>query len=417
MADSPKNKSKDYEQMEDLFKYMYESLNKSKLSGSMKDKIVDEIGKLKSFTVDARAPRIALVGRRGSGKSSLINAIFGEYKAEVGDIKSKTGRGTWYTYEGELGEMEILDTRGLGESEAPDEETSAADPVSEVKASIKEKCPDVILFLAKAKEVGARIDEDAVQLLDLKKEVNTIHDYDVPVIGVVTQVDELAPLSDSTPPFSSPRKQENIESSVEMLGDKLEEIVSTPIKVIPVCSYMEFDNGKIVYDLRWNVDVLVDYLVKELPTEAQVILAKLSKIKSVQKKLARKIGKGVAGVTGIVGASPIPGSDMPIITSLQISMVGSIAMIGGTKINKRKIIDFIGALGVNAGVGFALREVARQAVKIFPGAGSVISGSLATAGTYALCEAAIKYFIDYRSADEAKKTFEKELDAKREELG
>src|SRR5690625_7942025 len=75
--------------------------------------------------------RIAVVGRRGAGKSSLINAIFGEDRAEVGDYKSQTGSGKWYLFENDLGGIDILDTLGLGESHQPEEEELKENQVEE----------------------------------------------------------------------------------------------------------------------------------------------------------------------------------------------------------------------------------------------------------------------------------------------
>lgn len=103
-------------------------------------------------------------------------------------------------------------------------------------------------------------------------------------------------------------------------------------------------------------------------------------------------------------------ADMPVITGLQLSMIGSVAMIGGEKLNRKSMVRFLGAMGVNVGVGFALRTISRQLVKIFPGAGSIISGTIASAGTLALCEAAITYFIDRKSEEEAKVVYERQLE-------
>lgn len=395
--------------MKELFDFIVRNITKTKISNKNKQIILEEVEKLRKFIVDARPARIAIVGRRGAGKSSLINAIFGEEKAEVGHTKSQTGVGKWYSFSNELGAIDILDTRGLGESSRPEEAIQAKTPLEEIENSIRDKCPDVVLFLCKAKEVDARLDEDLQQLQQLRSKIRTIHDYDIPVIGIVTQVDELAPLSVVEPPYDHPDKQANIQDTVDILEEKISDIVLTPVKVIPVSAYMEFANGQIVYDRRWNIDVLIDFLLTKLPQEAQVILAKLAKINSVQKKLSRKIAKSVMGITGLIGASPIPVADMPVITGLQISMVGSIAIIGGQKLNRQSIIRFMAAMGLNIGAGLAFREIARQLAKLIPAAGNVVSGAVATAGTYAISEAAIAYFIDRKSEEEAKKVFDREI--------
>src|SRR4051812_36018115 len=58
-----------------------------------------KIGLLRSVMLEQRAPAFALVGRRGAGKSSLVNALFGAKVAEVGHVKAQTGRGKWFDYE------------------------------------------------------------------------------------------------------------------------------------------------------------------------------------------------------------------------------------------------------------------------------------------------------------------------------
>lgn len=409
------DKDTQYEQVDDLLKSIYEALIGSKLPEKIKNKIREELESLKAFTLDARPARIAIVGRRGAGKSSLINAIFSEVRAEIGDVKAKTGMGKWHTYKSDSGNLEILDTRGLGEADKPEEDISEVSAIEEVQASIREKCPDAILFLSKAKEVSSRIDEDMTQLLELKKTIQLEHEYDVPIIGVVTQVDELSPKSAGKPPFDHPVKQKNIADAIEVLSTKLRDAVSNPVTVIPICCYVEFEDDEIVYDIRWNVDILLDFLIEQLPNEAQMILAKLSKVKSVQKKVARRIGKSVSGITGAIGASPIPLADLPIVTGLQMAMVTSIALIGGKKVDKKGVIEFFGALGLNVAAGFVLRQIARQLLKVIPVAGNVISGVIASAGTYALCEAAIAYFIDEKSMDSVKDIYKKEFDEKKKE--
>src|ERR1700733_6016363 len=84
-------------------------------TAGLREKMAD----LRRLLVEQRAPRVALVGRRGSGKSSLVNALFGRKVAELGHEKAQTGAGVWWQYGNELGTLEVLDTRGLQEGSRP----------------------------------------------------------------------------------------------------------------------------------------------------------------------------------------------------------------------------------------------------------------------------------------------------------
>jgi uncharacterized protein (DUF697 family) len=96
-------------------------------------------------------------------------------------------------------------------------------------------------------------------------------------------------------------------------------------------------------------------------------------------------------------------------------MSSVIALIGGKKINKKGVIEFFGALGVNMAAGFTLRQVARQLVKVVPVADNVVSGAIASASTYALCEAAIAYFIDEKPIENVKDIYKKVFDKRKKE--
>jgi len=59
-------------------------------------------------------------------------------------------------------------------------------------------------------------------------------------------------------------------------------------------------------------------------------------------------------------------------------------------------------MGANVGIGFALREAARAVVKLMPVAGNLVSAAVAFAGTLAIGEAAIAYFIDGATIEQAR---------------
>ncbi|MDQ0300845.1 uncharacterized protein (DUF697 family)/GTPase Era involved in 16S rRNA processing [Salibacterium salarium] len=380
-----------------------------KLPGPVKKQIEGEISRLEDIFLDYRSPRFVVVGRRGSGKSTFINAVFQSPVTEIGSVKAQTGRGRWHSFhkaDNETTAMDMLDTRGLGEGTTPEEKTNETDSLSEVKHSLKTKCPDVFLFFVKAKEVDARIKEDIEQLQELRTYVEKIHNYIPPVVGIVTQVDELDPVYDTEPPFEKEKRQ-NIDHASSHLEGKLKDEIEGVIQVLPVCAYMAFKEEKIIYDRRWNMEEILYYLLNHLPGSTWLQWAKITQAQSIQKSIATTIGKSASAINGGLGAQPIPIADMPIITGVQISMITSIAYISGRDLNRKSIMEFIGALGVNVGAAYAFRQAARSLSKVaFPGAGHVISGTIASIATWSLCKAAIAYFIDKQSAEQAKLIFE-----------
>ncbi len=82
------------------------------------------IATLRVVMLEKRPPALVLVGRRGAGKSSLVNALFGAKVAELGHVTAQTGRGRWYDYERDGGAMSILDTRGVQEGSLPPAEAT-----------------------------------------------------------------------------------------------------------------------------------------------------------------------------------------------------------------------------------------------------------------------------------------------------
>jgi predicted GTPase len=179
-------------------KILEELLNKLPLA--VVKNMKKEIAVVRELMVCQRAPRLMIVGRRGAGKSSLLNAVFGEKIASVGSVTSQTGTAAWYTCATSKGTVDLLDTRGLGDRTCP-EFANYTCAITDINAAVDSSCPDAILFLCKAKEVDSRISDDLRNVKDIIDHIKTRHHYKPPVVGVVTQVDELDPLSDTNPPL------------------------------------------------------------------------------------------------------------------------------------------------------------------------------------------------------------------------
>jgi predicted GTPase len=367
---------------------------------------------LKELLMDARPPKLMILGRRGAGKSSLINAIFGERVAAVGSVLSETGQPAWYSYAGPRGSMKILDTRGLGDRTRP-EAANFQDALDEIRAGLVDEWPDAILFLCKAKDVDSHIAQDIANVEAVRAFIAEKHRYEAPVVAVVTQVDELDPKR-VEPPYDDATKRRNIDTAVRAIDAALAERRIALARVIPVSTYAEYAAGpdgrgedrRPVYDNYWNVDVLVDYLVEVLPRSAQVQMARLAQLRAVQQKLARRMTAAAAAVTAGIAAAPIPVADILPITALQIGLITGIAYVSGREPSRKVAREFVVALGANVGAAFALREGARALAKlVFPGAGSAVSAGVAFAGTWGLGEAAIAYFIEHRPIEEARERF------------
>lgn len=89
-----------------------------------------------------------------------------------------------------------------------------------------------------------------------------------------------------------------------------------------------------------------------------------------------------------IGALPVPGADLPIMTANQGRMVLHIASIYGEEITLDRARELLGVLG--AGLGF--RALGRQVVKLVPFGGWAVSGAIGYAGTVAMGRAALLYF-------------------------
>jgi len=74
-------------------------------------------------------------------------------------------------------------------------------------------------------------------------------------------------------------------------------------------------------------------------------------------------------------------------------------------------------MGGVAGLGYAFKLVAQQASKllngVWPGAGSAVSSGVALVGTAAIGKAAVAYYIEDRTIEEAKKKFEEVKNSER----
>jgi uncharacterized protein (DUF697 family) len=148
----------------------------------------------------------------------------------------------------------------------------------------------------------------------------------------------------------------------------------------------------VFYGLEAFRDALADLSPE---AEARAIHQLLDGVVSQQLgNLYRDVGRrymlAFALMAGTIAAVPLPFATMPVLTTLQVSMVGLLGKLYGPTLTTSQAGGLVSAI---AG-GFLAQAIGRELIKFLPGFGSVIAASWAAAYTWALGEGACVYFGD-----------------------
>ncbi|XZN89643.1 MAG: GTPase family protein [Microcoleus sp.] len=362
----------------------------------------EKLNTVRSAMQGLRPPRIMVIGRSRAGKSSLINAICGLKVAQVSDTKPETGEAEWKDYHHDgVDLLHILDTRGLQEAEAPRQADSAKDPFDSIMQAVNKECPDVVLFICKATEVHSGSQEDIEICTTILTKIKNKYKRDLPMIGVLTKCDELAPPR-VTLPTDNERKNRNIDAEVKNFYGYLQqrEKLRFHIKeVVPTVAYAEYEDGRngLILpdeDYRWNITKLVEIMIQYTPRETRSSFARMAHLAEFQLTAANTVVAACSGLSGVVSANPIPGAAIPVVAAIQTFMVMYIGWLSGREFSEQTVKDFAVTLGVAAGANAGMVGIADIALKFIPGWGSVLSAGASTIATKGLGDAAIAYFLN-----------------------
>jgi uncharacterized protein (DUF697 family) len=146
----------------------------------------------------------------------------------------------------------------------------------------------------------------------------------------------------------------------------------------------------------YGLEALRDALADLLPeAEARAIYQLLDKgasekIGNLYRDVGRRYMLAFSIMAATVEAVPLPFATMPVLTALQVSMVGILGNLYGQTVTPSQAGGIVSAIAS----GFLARAVGRELIKFIPGIGSVIAASWAAAYTWALGEGACVYFGD-----------------------
>lgn len=191
--------------------------------------------------LNAEPLRIIVLGRTGAGKSSLINALFGQVTAATDVLPDTTTQVMPYRLERE------------GETEALIFDTPGADTSLMKTATLKETVlnADLLLWVSAANRPDRQDERQQLEQIQQWIEARPRH-HPPPLLAVATHIDLLRPPREWAPPYDlmnpQNRKAENIQVAVASMAEDLHLPVD---QVVPVC----LAEGRVynVEDTLWAV--------------------------------------------------------------------------------------------------------------------------------------------------------------------
>jgi uncharacterized protein (DUF697 family) len=327
-------------------------------------------------------PVFWLLGKAQSGKTSLIRALTGNTRAEIGNgIRPCTKTATEYAFPNdEECLLRFLDTRGLGEV--------SYDATEDLKFFQDQAHLLIIVMKAMDHAQGA--------VLDAVRQIHRAHPH-WPVLLVQTCLHEGyspptkphdVPYPFATVPFP-PQVPMDLARSLMKQRETLESlgIQARYVAVdftLPEDGYEPVDYG--LPELWTAIEELVPLGLRAMMAEAEEAH---SSLRDLHYKAALPHILSYSVAAGAAAAIPVPFVDVPIVLGIQAKMCHAIASIYGQKLNGQRLSEILGGLGMSY---LVTRMGGRELLKVIPGVGSTIAAVYSGATTYALGMTMCYYF-------------------------
>nr|WP_269779455.1 GTPase [Propioniciclava soli] len=305
---------------------------------------------------------LGVFGKTGVGKSTLINAVFGEEVAATG-IGAPVTQGS-HLYVGVHGSLGLIDTQGI-----------------ELGRDDRQLAKEVTTFVTQQRKLP--LDEQmhaawyCVRALDRRFEeseaafIRTLAGLDVPVIVVFTQV---------------PVRDGQFHPDALALADHLESLSLPIVAGRPFMTHALRDQftGQPSYGLVELVDAT--FLV--VPDAVHSALATAQRVDRTAK--ARQANKHIAGsvaAAATAAAVPIPFSSAAVLVPIQLAMMARIAQLHNVPFDRAALLA-VASTSLATATG---RQAATSLLQLIPGAGQVAGGvinaSVASGFTLAMGQA------------------------------
>jgi uncharacterized protein (DUF697 family) len=329
------------------------------------------------------APVFWLLGKAQSGKTSLVRAITGSSRAEIGNgFRPCTRTAQLYPFPSE-GDyfLQFLDTRGLGEVDY--------DPAEDLR--VLENQSHCLIVVIKAMDHAQR------SVLEPLGKILAAHP-DWPLIVVQTSLHEGYPSRQTRHILPYPYEGESLPTCVpedlaRSLAVQRQWFAPYKARIVPVDFTLPEDGFE---PEQYGLDSLWSAIEAAVPLGLRAMLQESrGPLRDVYFQTAQPHLVACSVLAGGAASIPVPLVDIPLITLIQAKMFHSIASIYGQSITPQRIAEVFGTLGI----GVAARIGGREAFKLVPGVGSAMASAFAAASTYALGCTLCAYFSFVREGD------------------
>jgi uncharacterized protein (DUF697 family) len=328
-------------------------------------------------------PVFWLYGKTQSGKTTLIKYLTGASDAEIGQgFRPCTRFSREYqfpTHEAPL--LTFLDTRGLDEPGY-----NAAEDIGRFRDRAH-----VVIVTVKV------MDHAQQNVIDQLRAIRRDQPHR-PVVLVLTCLHEAYPQQQhppyaacgvalaSSPEDASATPQADLSRSIAEQTRRFEGLVD---RVVPV-DITPPEEG--FHEPNYGGDALKRVLFDVLPAAyRQTFLTFEEANTSLRDLYARHALPYITFYSLLAttaGAIPLPWVDLLVLPGIQTRMIHHLGKLYGQPFNK----EHVGKLAGTLGVGMMFRQGVRELTKLIPYVGSVASGALAGASTFALGKAACYYY-------------------------
>ena len=342
------------------------------------------------------APVFWLLGKAQSGKTSLIRALTGSTRAEIGSgFRPCTLRSQLYPFPDEDDSfVNFLDTRGLGEVDY--------DPAEDIR--VLESQAHCLIVVVKA------LDHAQQCVLEPLGEILRVHP-NWPLIVVQTCLHEGYPSAERRHVVPYPYGEEPLPPTVprdlaRSLAAQRELFAGHRSRFVPVDFTLPEDGFE---PEHYGLDALWEAIEEAVPLGLRGMLQETREARGPLRDMYFQTAHPQviwhALAAGAAGGVPVPFIDIPLFVAIQVKMFHALASIYGQEMSVQRMTEVFGTLGI----GLAARLGGRELLKVIPGLGSAVSALFAAASTYALGCTLCVYFSRVRDGDVPEAAFLRKL--------